>query len=311
MASGDRAFAVQKAKIIKNEVKSAISNPETRLYKQAEEDLDSRFYQAYRIVERLARANKLDNYPWRVIIPKNKDYEMNAHADCSNAVIIERGFIDSFSGEISVLAYVIAHEMAHLINKDAARSGRDNQEYRRKLEELGVTVAESKGKSAQKGFIEQILLEYYYKKANEETEEIKRKVKELEYDLLAKNRNREYAADKDALIYMTKAGFYPKDSTRFLELIKRQDDTVDQEISTHPKPDNRIWQMENLLKTIDVQKLKAEGNKNVASSKPLTYQKFYDVETRSKYKIISAIVVNSKYGSVDNVNKPFEELFGK
>ncbi|EKE02705.1 MAG: peptidase M48 Ste24p [uncultured bacterium] len=312
LCAGDMVFAVQKAKVTKNEVKQEISDPETRLYKQAEEDLDRRFYQAYRIVERIARANKLDNYPWRVIIPKTKAYDINAYTSDANAIILEQGFIDSFYGEISVLAYVIAHEMAHQVHKDVARDSRNEEQLARKLAEIGIIIDPNVVLSNRNLISTDLILQYYlYKKQQEKMEETRIKVKELVYEYLAETRKYEYEADKDGLIYIIKAGFNSKGATRFLEIADRYPQSSDVELSTHPRHENRIWQIENLLKTIDIQKYKAEGNRNIKNSKPLTYQKFYDTEIKTKNRTIRAIVINSEYGSIDNINKPFEDLFGK
>lgn len=307
MILGNTALAAHKKAAVKKQTPEQITDP----YKKAELDLDRRFYQAYRIVDRLARANKLDNYSWRIVIPVNEeDYELNASATSSNAIILKPGLVDSFSGEVSALATVIAHEMAHNIHKDLARQQRLQDQFKRKLEDLGVILINKE--SEQHLSPVDIILEYIVSAiAKEELEEKKIKIKELESDLLAEIRRHEYEADQAALVYLTRAGFKPKEAMRFFELIKRQNGYVDQETLTHPRPENRIWQLENQLKTMNIQQLKNEGQRIISATKPLNYQKFFNKQEIGKPKYVVAIVIHSKYGSHNDINKPFRELFGR
>ena len=53
-------------------------------YNEAREVLGEDYYTLYRIVERLARSNGLDDYPWRVRL--NTEYEINAFASELNTL---------------------------------------------------------------------------------------------------------------------------------------------------------------------------------------------------------------------------------
>ncbi len=61
-------------------------------YQQAKKDLPNNMYVLYRVIDRLSRANELDQRPWRIVlVPK---YEINAFADEANLIAVYTGIID-------------------------------------------------------------------------------------------------------------------------------------------------------------------------------------------------------------------------
>ncbi|MDY6781709.1 MAG: M48 family metalloprotease [Cyanobacteriota bacterium] len=83
----------------------------TGTYDTAKTELPENFYVLYRIVDRLARANDLDDYPWRVTITDNDN--ISAYATEANVIVIASGLLDRMAGDASSLACVVGHEMAH------------------------------------------------------------------------------------------------------------------------------------------------------------------------------------------------------
>ena len=79
---------------------------------KATNDVD--YYNVYRISERLVRANNLDYVNWRIAIRKTVD-KVNAESSNGNFVCIYTPLYDSLESNDDALAFVLAHEMAHLI----------------------------------------------------------------------------------------------------------------------------------------------------------------------------------------------------
>ncbi|NJM96099.1 MAG: M48 family metalloprotease, partial [Phormidesmis sp. RL_2_1] len=69
------------------------------------------YYVVYRIVERIARANGLDESPWRVRV--TDDLNINAYASEVNMLTFEAGILEQLDGDTAALACVVGHEMAH------------------------------------------------------------------------------------------------------------------------------------------------------------------------------------------------------
>jgi beta-barrel assembly-enhancing protease len=297
--------ASQKQPVKKNLVKIDI---ESELYQKARIELNKSLYQSYRIIERLSRANKLDEYSWRVYVPSgNSKDEINAYAKDGNLIVLFPVLVDILTDDVSSLAFVIAHEMAHNSLNHIAK-------MRKYIEQTNIKEKESVAPwnmKAEEMTKENILLSqaigfwsayFIYslqykdlqKNVNEENDQ-------REQDCLAFSRKLEYEADKTALIYMIKAGFNVNRASRFSAFSKRLPG-AGQEPTTHPSAENRIWQINSAIKNLDIEKLKTEGALNFKNSKTLTYEKSLDKKS---------LRINSKYNSSENVNKPFELLFGK
>ncbi len=72
------------------------------------------YYNVYRIAERIIRANNLDYANWRIAVRKTFD-KVNAHTGDGNFICIYTALYDSLTTNDDALAFVIAHEMSHLI----------------------------------------------------------------------------------------------------------------------------------------------------------------------------------------------------
>ncbi|MCK7501665.1 MAG: M48 family metalloprotease [Comamonadaceae bacterium] len=220
----ESSFAVQKGGVSQVQM----LDYEAQQYKNAEVDLGPRFYQAYRIAERLARANNLDNYAWRIVMPKETEYDINAHATQANVIVLDSGVTDNFLGEVSVLAFVIAHEMAHHVYKHMPKQQRQLDKIQSEIKSYGIQVEPPKinvlgrnfEQSPEASYLNYGIYYFVLKQKQEELSKIKERISSLELDLYSEMRDHEYQADRAAIIYMAKAGFNPKDALRFLIFLK-------------------------------------------------------------------------------------------
>jgi len=78
---------------------------------QAQQELPENYFVIYALVDRIARANNLDDKPWRIRVTSN--YEINAYASDVNLLTFEAGLLDQLEGNPSAIACVVAHEMGH------------------------------------------------------------------------------------------------------------------------------------------------------------------------------------------------------
>ena len=80
-----------------------------KIYKTYQDD----FYLAYKITEKIIRANNLDFVNWRIFVDRTKEF--NATLSDLNCITLHSGLIDTFKGNDDALAFVIAHEIAHSV----------------------------------------------------------------------------------------------------------------------------------------------------------------------------------------------------
>ncbi|MEB3214309.1 MAG: M48 family metalloprotease [Leptolyngbyaceae bacterium] len=80
-------------------------------YHQAREELPDDWYVYYRIVDRITRANRLDIPFWTITLDDND--QSVAYAYGAYALSFDSELLDLMQGDISGVAYVVAHEIAH------------------------------------------------------------------------------------------------------------------------------------------------------------------------------------------------------
>jgi hypothetical protein len=287
-------------------------NSEAELYNYAQNKLDKNTYRTYRVAERIIRANNLAVYPWVIEFLNSDEYEINASSSNMNLISLKTGTILTMSDDVSMLASVIAHEMAHQTLKHSAVRMKEMQLMIDQLDE-SIEKAEEKLKSCRNETNGSIF--FGLKNINAtKCEDIERDIykleeqsKQIEDDMLSLSRKQEYEADKTALTYMIKAGFDPQGIIKKMNLFEREI-SGNQDDSTHPSPKNRVWQINTELKSLDKAKLKTEGLKNIKNSKPLTFE--MKGHYQYKYLIRKTLVIHSNTGTNNGTNEPFEKLFG-
>ncbi|HEY9699564.1 MAG TPA: M48 family metalloprotease [Trichocoleus sp.] len=94
------------------------SRPNDPRYEQARQELPEDLYVLYRIVDRMARANGLDNQAWR--LKTASEYDSNAFATDANLIPVYNGLLDQLHSDVDALACVVGREMAHHTQKHTA-----------------------------------------------------------------------------------------------------------------------------------------------------------------------------------------------
>jgi beta-barrel assembly-enhancing protease len=269
----------------------------TDLYTKAKKELPEDFYTVYRIVDRISRANGLDDYNWRVIVVP--EYNLNAFATDANLIAVYDGIMDRLAGDSSALACVIGHEMSHHVKRHIAMSPSEEKTIRAKIQQEAQTQVMAEMKDAQEdntntamgGAIinsfgglfgggnwvtnnaKSMLQQEGARRTQEAEQRIKeitaQKERELNETLAANSRKYEFEADQGGYQYMAKAGFEPEGCFRVMEVLGR---TEGAEFDTdHPAIPKRVEQLQQLVKQYPPASLASEGKAKIASSKPLEY----------------------------------------
>ncbi len=246
------------------------------------------FYNLYRISERLIRANNLDYANWLISVRKTAD--VNAYASNINHITIHTGLYDSLYGDDDALAFVIAHEMAHLI------LGHQEQD-------TGMIKYMDKF-----GKLHGVGSKLIYKGL------------ELKYN--QNSRNREYMADAEGLILLTKAGYSPQKALRALNSLDTLQE-INTVMDTHPKTKERIESyMENMA--LSNPDWVNEGRENIYNSEIIPVKKssdhvsivlfksnspkqFYQIEDM-QIRLTRVAYVNYLNGNYSDAVKYFEKL---
>ncbi|GAB1539700.1 hypothetical protein NUACC21_23670 [Scytonema sp. NUACC21] len=291
----------------------------TGVYERAKKELPPDFYALYRIVERIARANGMDNSPWRIVaVPK---YDINAFATDVNLIAIYDGILDQLAGDSSALACVVGHEMGHHVKRHIAVGEARKAELIAKIKEeaekevlgekraatseatataVGGVVADSVIPGSVGNVVGNILgnqSQNRVRKAQKRINEIvAKKTQELEQRLALQNREQEFEADELGYITSVKAGFEPEGCIRAMEVLAR---TPGAEFdTTHPAVPKRIEALKTLTAKYPPQTLVREGEANISKTSPLTYDL-----SRDK----ASLRINSRRGGsvVDDIDRRF------
>jgi beta-barrel assembly-enhancing protease len=289
-------------------------------YEKAQKELPKDIYLLYRIVDRISRANGLDERPWRIgVVPK---YEINAFATDVNLIAMFTGVMDQLAGDSSAIACIVGHEMAHNAKRHIAVGEAQKAEMIAKIkketeEEVMREVNGAKstatatsilgglagifggtagaiGGSVIQGAGQQRLAD-----AQRRVDEIVTKKKaELEKKLGEQNRAQEFEADEAGYVYMAKAGFEPEGCLRAMEVLAR---TPGAEFDTsHPAVPKRIEGLKTLMTKQPASKLAADGKTKMAATQPLTYDLSSDK---------MSLRINSRFAK--GGESDIDRLFGK
>ena len=259
------------------------------------------FYKLYRISERIIRANNLDYVNWRISVRKSDDW--NAYADGINSINIYTGLYDSLYGNDDALAFIIGHEMSHILlghrqRKEEILDKLERSERMRQAMPYGSIGRSSGGLST-----------YIQEKR-----------------FLSESRKMEYGADTLGAELMTRAGY---DMNKGMQAIKQMEamahvDTFRARINdTHPMPEEREASMRENLATFTEDWVN-EGKQNIIDSNVLEVKKSSDrvsivisgtqnpkkvfvLEPIDK-KLLRIAYMNYKNGQMVNAVKYFKKL---
>src|SRR5919199_2107090 len=212
-------------------------NPAPTPYALAETELPENFYILYRIVERIARANNLDQHPWRVVI--DSEYDTNAHATDANLIVINKGLLDQLAGDTSALACVVGHEMAHHAHRHIAIR---TAEYAKGLEHI----------------------------ANLNPTRRQQRMAELNKRMGQLSRSQELDADASGYEYAVQAGFEPEGCLRSLDDLARLPGSGHSS-ETHPSVQERLTAIQALITKHPPEQMALVGRQHLRTTQALTY----------------------------------------
>ncbi len=270
-------------------------------YNEAREVLGEDYYTLYRIVERLARSNGLDDYPWRVRL--NTEYEINAFASELNTLTFMAGLLDQLHGDNAAIACVVGHEMAHHtqdhIPTRVAVEAQLNQLMAEAETEAVAEIQSAQQQSAVNNSLGNILgsvlgsviggstgsvvggttqsvlgtmSEAQRQQTEARTTQIyAEKVSTLEAEYSDILKSQEYEADEYGYQYIVRAGFDPQGCLRVMNVLG-QTETSRLASFSHPNPSDRIQRLNAQNTQAIVAALEAEGRTNLTRSpQPLKY----------------------------------------
>jgi beta-barrel assembly-enhancing protease len=258
-------------------------------YKRAREILPGDYYMLYRIVDRLARANDLDQTSWRVRV--DPTFDINAYATEANLLVIFNGLLDSLRDDFDAIASVMGHEIGHHTSKHIAvkqaelaaiQSQLETQKKERAEQLIGAKQTENLLQGILGGVLPRItnapqvqigvpILGIIFGQGQQTSpsdlqKEQEEEAKQLRTTLFHKQ---EYEADVSGYLYSARAGFKPEGSPRVLELLSRN--SVSDSL-THPSPLKRIELIRTLQQEKPAAQLANEGKaKLAANTRPLNY----------------------------------------
>lgn len=295
-------------------------------YEKAKKELHEDVYVIYRITERIARANGIDQTPWRVVAVQ--EYDINAFASEVNKISMYSGLLDQLAGDSSAIACVVGHEMAHHTQRHIAMGEADKaatiakfqQEAEKQvLAEIEAAQQEATGAAVTGGILGvvgsflggfggaaaqtagglanaagQQRIEDAKVRINEIVEE---KKKALEEQLKEDSRKHEFEADEHGYKFMVRAGFDPNGCIRMLNVLSR---TPGAEFdTTHPATPKRIERVKELMRTYPPEKLAKEAELKLSTTQPLTYELSKDQQS---------LRINSRHGgsAANDIERRFD-----
>ena len=235
-----------------------------------DETLPVDFYNLYRISERLIRANNLEYINWRIAVRKTED--VNAYSANANFIVIYTALYDTFYNNEDALAFILAHEMSHIILGHDAESG----DIQTKMQNANYRFRSST--ITYKALMMKYMKEY---------------------------RDMEYLADAEAITLLVRAGYSPEKALSALNTMDTYAETqfLRGIYNTHPETGKRIESYKENMTVISPDWVE-EGKANIYNSEVLTVKKSSD---RVSFVIDKAPVVN-KFYQVENVEQKLKRL---
>lgn len=302
-------------------VGSDLKNSSDAFFNEARQNLPDDLYTLYRIVERLARANGLDERPWRVRI--SSAYEVNAYASELNVLTFMAGLLDQVHGDIAALACVVGHEMAHhtqghipimvevesviqrLLAEAEAESVAEIQAARQRQsinrasvgllgQVLGTIIGGSAGEEVSRtttSILDSLSAAERQQAEARAAQIYEQKVADLTSEHSASLQGHEYESDEYGFKYMVRAGFDPQGCLRVMNVLSQNEHSRLPSFS-HPRTSDRIQKLNALNTQATVNTLVSEGRANLSRTpQPLGYDLSRDgVSLR----------VESRFGSSDS-----------
>jgi len=263
-------------------------------YDQHPSKLSECAYQIYRTSERIIRANKLNEYSWRIEFSA-KDYEVNASTTDANLITVEQGLVDTFNGDIDVLAFVLSHEFAHQLLRHEKEQSLIQQQHKQNLLTLDQQAKELNNSannvnSYNTDILSTVINAVSVSSIKSKATQLQMQVNNEQTSYYARLQQLESDADRLAVVLMLRAGFDPFGSMRLFDYFDRFPSVADTKLCDHPDNSYRKASVSGYLSSIDIQQLKKEGADNISASHYLKLEPSLDGHS---------LIINSKYGSKD------------
>ena len=289
------------------------TQPTRSLYDRAKAELPEDIYLLYRIVERIARANGIDERPWR--IGTVSAYDINAFATQVNLVAVYDGLLDQLAGDSSAIACIVGHEMGHNDKRHIALGQAQKEQLIAKARaeaeaEVNREISDAKTDSTATGVLGGLLgslggipglgggilrneSQNRLNRAEQRIQEIARKKQaELESNLAATGQRQEFEADEAGYLFATRAGFEPQGCFRAMAVLARTPGAESD--TTHPAVPKRIEALQRLMQKYPPASLATEGKAKLTRTQPLTYDRSKDG---------SSLRVNSRFGGSTDIDQ--------
>lgn len=272
-------------------------------YSTGQACLSPSYYRLYRVAERIARTNGLDNAQWRIEVPRD-ERAFNAQSEDGRTINISPRVADLFADNPSALAFIVAHEMAHSVLRHVYSMQRTRDKTVKDIDEISSAyyTTHSRARSSYRMYRNNAVITMSNSDTNENEDYVQEQVDNRVQDFLKVSRDQEHEADRVALAYMVKAGFSPSAAIAVMSKINQNSSGYEYLPTTHPSFKSRCFRLEKQLKSMKVAALKAQGTKRAAAVKPLKWE--YSSDKKS-------LIINSRQNSSGNVNDQFKKLFGE
>jgi predicted Zn-dependent protease len=236
-----------------DQIAQARGSPSSKLasedfYNQARKQLPSNLYLLYRIVERIVRANELEVPFWMIRVISSDSPHASAHG--AYVLILDESILDLTEGNLSAMAFIVSHEMAHHTLGHQAK-------YLQIERETEAMVEESLSKVET---VDQVMTEMIRVRG-----EAKQRFEELIHTM-------ELEADRTAYFYIAQAGFEPEGSLQTYEAFERLYG-ADKDLT------KRIEALRLVIEQNPAEKLAAQGRIRLENTKPLPYELSDDNES--------------------------------
>lgn len=318
-------ISIEKTNAVSNSIYNQKIKNDKIIYQKYKKQLKDEYFDLAVILDKLLRANKLQYQNWRIgldIEPEN----INAHSGSANLIIVNSSLYDSLYQNQDALAFIVAHELSHLI-LDHLQISLENNIRIKNLEEQIANARYQADKQNQLGSLNDAVKNYGSSLGNG--------ISSLAYSISAitmnssinkiyeEERGLEIIADSEAIVLMTRAGYNPEKAKEVIELLSNLPNVYTKR-STHPDILTRKNNFEEALFINDLDELKNQGKKEILNSNVLTIRKSSDKKTiilskdgniqKNKYVPISIdekLIKKAYFYYLDNNYEKSKELFFK
>jgi beta-barrel assembly-enhancing protease len=279
------------------------------LYDRAKAELTEEFYTLYRLVDRLSRANQLDESSWQVNLVNGEAQPGSGQPGSgqrANRIMIDSALFDQLYGDVHALACVVGREMAHNVQRHTVITAAERDRVLSQLQDevvaeveqewgveeqsdrrssLGGTVLRGVGRlfggigtvvtSVADSLIDNHRSDQAAEQAAKRQQEIEERyqsrVAEVEQQWAELAQQQTLTADRYGYEYMTAAGFDPQGCIRAIQIMPSENPIISSNGNFNVA--DRLEALQPL--TPQQEQWKTQGQANLESSvQALTYESF-------------------------------------